>query len=83
MALAYCFALKNLLPAALHASASTGGSCSFGEGALCGGGFGASPSVFSFVPVVVGNAPGVPRGVEEVSMSMGVRGSSVADMVGW
>lgn len=71
IALSYCLALKNLFPASLHCSASTGGgggelACCCGggeeEGDLCGGGVGAFDplcSPFTPLPLACGKAPGV------------------------
>ena len=63
IAFSYCWALKNLLPAALKASASASISLDFGadvEADLCGGGGGAASSVFWLLmtPFAAGNAPG-------------------------
>lgn len=53
IAFSYCFALKNLLPRALQASASTGGSCCILEGDLCRDGLAdESPSLSPLIPLV-------------------------------
>lgn len=78
IALLYSFALKNLLPAALHDSASTAGfscSCSFAAAcSLCGGGAGAASCALPLTPLVSRNAPGV-------VLAAGLDGDGVGDAV--
>lgn len=53
IAFSYCFVLKNLLPRALQASASTGGSCCVLESDFCRDGLAdESPSSSPLTPLV-------------------------------